>query len=211
MYTLYYLPGTCSLAVHAVLIDVGADYELKNVAVPAGEPRPSEYLKINPRGSVPTLVDGDFVLREGSAILQYLIEKHQSPLLPTSGLERATALEWLAFANATLHPAYTRCLFLARQPEININDSAVYIEAVKLIQKNWDDIENRLTTSSYLAGDNLTIADILTTVISNWTPMLQQSINFGDKTKKLFRKILALKCYQTAMEKEGISYKIDLQ
>jgi glutathione S-transferase len=114
MYTLYYLPGACSLAIHALINELGQEVKLENVSVPQGEPRSPEFLKVNPRGQVPVLVDGDLVLREGGAIINYLLDKHNSNMLPKSQPERAQSLEWLMFANATLHPAYARIFFINR-------------------------------------------------------------------------------------------------
>ena len=100
MYKLYYSPGACSLAVHVALLEVGAKFELENVSAPAGQPKSAEFLKINPRGAVPVLKIDNFILREGAAILTYILDSHKSDLLPASGLERAEALEWLSFANS---------------------------------------------------------------------------------------------------------------
>lgn len=208
MYTLYYIPGTCSLAVHVTLNEIGADFELQNVSTPQGQPRPAEYLAINPRGNVPALKDGNFVIREGAAILTYLIESNQSPLLPKGGHERATSLEWLAFANSTLHPAYGRCFFLGRHLGDNAADSPIYGAAIEMIQKHWDEIEGELKKHDYIAGKEITVADILLTVISNWTPNLKMPIHFGEKTKSLFKRIIQRPAFQKALEKEEVSYKI---
>src|SRR5215218_5794285 len=69
---LFYSPGACSLAPHIVLEETGADYEPVRVALAKGEQRTPEYLKINPKGRVPALADGDWVLTENPAILRYL-------------------------------------------------------------------------------------------------------------------------------------------
>ncbi|MBY0408155.1 MAG: glutathione S-transferase, partial [Rickettsiales bacterium] len=108
MYQLYYSPGACSLAIHVTLLELGVPFKANKIDLSKGENRTPEFLKLNPRGSVPVLLDGDQIIREGAAQLLYLLDKHKSPLLPASGPERATALEWLMFANATLHPVYSR-------------------------------------------------------------------------------------------------------
>ena len=83
MYTLYYIPGACSMAIHVLLNELGQEVKLVNVGDPkGGRERPPEFLKINPRGNVPVLSDDGFIVREGAAIILYLLEKHKSPLLP---------------------------------------------------------------------------------------------------------------------------------
>lgn len=208
MYTLYYTPGACSLAVHVALIEVGAPFTISNVAVPDGQPRPAEYLKLNPRGSVPTLTWDGFVLREGAAILTTLLDEHKSPLLPRDGKARATALEWLAFANATLHPAYSRLFFQHKTLGAAAADNPLYAPSIAAVQKLWDDIEQRLGESAYLAGNDITIADILVTVIANWSQFMKKPITFGPKTKALFGRVIARPSYQKAMAAEGIAYKV---
>ncbi len=208
MYTLYYLPGSCSLAVHVALKEVGAEYKLENISVPAGQPRSPEFLKINPRGSAPVLKIGDFVLREGAAILTYLLDEHKSSLLPQSGLERAKVLEWLAFANSTLHPAYGRCFFAHKVLGDSVAENALYAPFIKSIQNYWDEIEQELQTKDYLCGDKCSIADILVAVIANWSPAMKMPINFGPKTKEFFKRVTARPSYQEAMKIEGVTYKV---
>ncbi|MFZ4541263.1 MAG: glutathione S-transferase family protein [Rickettsiales bacterium] len=208
MYTLYYLPGAYSLAVHVALLEVGEKFDLVNVAVPDGQPRPAEFLKVNPRGNVPVLVKEGFVLREGAAILTMLLDEHKSPLLAQSGDARATALEWLAFANASLHPAYGRVFFMMKALGAGFKDNAMYMPSVKALQILWDDVEQRLGSSEYLAGEHVSVVDILVTVISNWTPLISQDITFGPKTTALFARVVARPTYQKAMEAENITRKV---
>lgn len=210
MYTLYYMPGACSLAVHAVLNEVGADFKIENVAVPAGQPRSEEFLKINPRGGVPVLKIGDFILREGAAILTYLLDTYKNPLLPQSGLERAAALEWLSFANSSLHPAYGRCFFQHRTLGDAAKENPLYKPSIEQIQKYWNEIEERLQTRDYLCGKDCTVADILVTVIANWSPMMKEPISFGPKTKAFFTRVISRPSYQKAMAAEQVTYKVNL-
>jgi glutathione S-transferase len=208
MITLYSLPGSCSLAVHVALNEVGATFDVKSISVPDGQPRTPEFLAINPRGNAPVLVTDGFVQREAAAILITLLDENKNALLPASGQARATTLEWLCFANASLHPAYARCFFQHKNLGAAAAENPLYEPAIAAIQKLWDDIEQRLTTSTYLAGAECSVADILVTVIANWSPMLKKPINFGPKTKALFSRIIARPAYQKAMEAENVTYKV---
>ncbi|MBX9725905.1 MAG: glutathione S-transferase family protein [Rickettsiales bacterium] len=208
MYTLYYLPGTCSLAVHVALNEVGADFKTVSVSVADGQPRPADFLKINPRGNVPVLAHDGFTQREGAAILTTLLDEHRSPLLPASGEARATALEWLMFANASLHPAYARCFFQHKALGDKAGENPLYAPAIEHIQKLWNDVETQLSSHEYLCGTECSIADILITVIANWSPNLKKPITFGPKTKALFNRVIARPAYQKAMEAESVTYKV---
>lgn len=208
MYTLYYLPASCSFAVHVALIEVGAAFETISIAVPDGQPRPPEFLKINPRGSAPVLVKDGFVQREGAAILTTLLDEHRHPLLPASGHARARTLEWLAFANATLHPAYGRMFLIHRLLGDAAAENPLYAPFIASIQKLWDEIETHLETSPYLAGEDCTIADILVTVIANWSPAMRRPITFGDRTKALFGRVIARSSYQQVLAAENVTYKV---
>jgi glutathione S-transferase len=198
------------MAIHVALNELDAPFELENVATPNGQPKSVEFLKINPRGAVPVLKIDDFILREGSAILTYLLDTHKSSLLPQSGLERAKALEWLAFANSTLHPAYSKCFFLHRILGDKASENEAYKPSIAQIQKYWDEIEQHLGVSQYLCGKNFTIADILTTVIANWSFYFKEPIKFGVKTKAFFTHVISRPSYQKALETEQVSYKANL-
>ncbi len=207
MYTLYYSPGACSMAVHVALNEIGAEFKLEQVNLAEGKNRSPEYLKLNPRGQVPVLVDGNQVIKEGAAILIHLLEKHNNPLLPSSGSARTETLEWLMFCNSTLHPAYARVFFLTKAA--NISQEAkdqLFDTFYGNINKLWNDVEERLQNKQYLAGDNLTIADILLAVIANWSRNFPQ-IKIGEKTKQLLQKVVSKPSYKTALEKEQVEYK----
>lgn len=208
MYTLYYLPGACSMAVHVVLNELNQPVKLENISVPDGQPRSAAFLKINPRGNIPVLVDDGAVIREGGAIIAYLLDKHNSPMLPKAGKERANALEWLMFANASMHPAYGKVFFALK----NITDPAAKDQAIKAavgqIEKLWDDVDAQLAKTPYVCGSELSAADILLTVIANWGSYFPNyPIRIGANAKRLFKQIIARPSYQKAIELEKVEYK----
>ena len=94
MLTLYYAPGSSSMASHIALEEAGAHYETHFVNEDAGEHRTEAYLRVNPRGKVPALrlTDGS-VLVENIAIQTYVARTHpEAGLLPTDPEEEAHAL-----------------------------------------------------------------------------------------------------------------------
>lgn len=208
MYKLFYAPGACSMAVHIALYECGAPCELANVPLrKEGKEKDPEFLKINPRGAVPVLVDGNLVIREGAAILIYLLEKEKSALLPQSGEGRAHALEWLMWNNATLHPAYSRVFWLKRSMQDSEQKEALMHLAIDRLNLLWDDAESRLASSKFLAGDILTIGDILMTVIANWNAWLPEPIAFGPNVKRVLKHVSTRPAYQKALQAEGVEYK----
>ena len=87
------------------LEEVGADYDYIGLDFRAGEHKQPDYLKLNPNGLVPTLVDGDLVLWESSAILVYLAEKYpDAGLLPGDPAARAAIYKWLVWQPASFMP-----------------------------------------------------------------------------------------------------------
>ena len=109
MLTLYYSPGSSSMATHIALNEVGVPFELKLTALHRNENRTPEYLAVNPEGKVPALViDGRPPLTEVAATLWYLARRYpEAGLLPQFGdLEaEARVISWMSFIAATIHPS----------------------------------------------------------------------------------------------------------
>ena len=78
---LYYSPGSCALASHIALAEAGASYEPVRVDFSSGEQQKPDYLAINPKGRVPSLITDDGTLTETPAILLYIAQKY-----PEAGL-----------------------------------------------------------------------------------------------------------------------------
>jgi glutathione S-transferase len=80
--------------VRAVAAQLGLSVEDVFVDLGKGEQRAPEYLKLNPTGRTPTLVHGDFVLWESTAIMQYLASQKPNPLWPNNARTRAEITQW---------------------------------------------------------------------------------------------------------------------
>ena len=108
MLTMYYSPGSSSMATHIALNEIGEPFELKLTALHRQENRTPEYLAVNPEGKVPTLVIDGHRLTEVAATLWYLARRYpEAGLLPQHGniVAEARIISWMSFIAATIHPA----------------------------------------------------------------------------------------------------------
>jgi glutathione S-transferase len=112
------------------------------------------------------------------------------------------------FANATLHPAYGRVFFLLKSPVDQAAKEPLLDAACANINKLWEEVEARLNETPWLAGQNITMADILMTVIANWSARMPKPITLGPKTRKLLQAVIARPAYKKALETEGVEYKV---
>lgn len=204
MYTLYYSPGACSMSVHVALEELGVDFKTYKVDLSKGEHKEPAYLAINPRGQVGALETSDGLMAENAAMIIYLNDKHGHKVIPAEGFERAKALQWLLFANSTLHPAYGKVGF-ARSTELGEDAIA---KARAGVQAEWDGVEEYLERegTEFLAGDKVTAGDIYAAVCANWSP-LEHMPKFGPRTQNLLNKVIDRPAYQRAIATEEIEYK----
>jgi glutathione S-transferase len=112
MLTLYFAPGSSSMAAHIALHEVGASFEAKPMSFKNSDMRAPDFLKLNPDGKVPTLLIDGRVLTEVAGILFYLAKRFpNAQLLPHNDIEAdAQAVSWMSFSASTLHPARERGL-----------------------------------------------------------------------------------------------------
>ena len=81
MIQLHYFPGNASLIPHILLEELGLPFELQYVDRAKSAQKSPAYLKLNPNGQIPVLVDGDLVLYETAAICLHLADTHPAAKL----------------------------------------------------------------------------------------------------------------------------------
>ncbi len=196
MYTLYFSPGACSLATQVILRELNLPFTLVNRS------HVTDFQAINPVGAVPALGHDDQVITEGAAIILYLLQNHPSDLLPQDATAKQAAIEQLLFANATVHPAYSKLFFLAAAlPEGEAQSTALQAAAAG-INKLWALVERNLQHQPYLAGDRLTPADILLSVYETWGQYFNVDIQIGPKTQALLQQVRQRSSYIAALAAE---------
>ncbi|MFP3182531.1 MAG: glutathione S-transferase family protein [Paraburkholderia sp.] len=143
--------------------ELGLEYELKRYERRADNRlAPPEYQALHPMGTAPVITDGPLVLGESAAIVEYLIEVHGNGRLAVKKDEPGFAdyLYWFHFANGTLQPLVLQVWFLERVDPSGENATLQRLkERFTLV---FSTIEKRLGDARYLAGPELTAADIMT-------------------------------------------------
>lgn len=161
MFTLYTAPLSGNgRKVHMFLEEVGAQYQLSRLDLLKGEQKNPQYLKLNPNGKVPTLVDDRFVLWESNAILLYLAEKFpQAKLLPTGAQDRARVFQWLLFEQTTFRPPLSLLMRQTRFTLADRRDQKAIDQGWSEVRANMDILQSALSGRDYIGG-TLSVADI---------------------------------------------------
>ena len=172
MIKLYHLPRTRSVRIIWLLEELGLDYEVEVLTGDAK--RAPAFLKISPFGKVPAIEDGDLVLTESVAIVQYILSEYGKGRLhpPVDSKDYAKFLQWLNFGEATLmQPIAEVIVNKLFRPEEHQHQFSIDNGT-----KNFSDmarvIDGVLANSDYLVGDAFTAADIVTGYSLNVADML---------------------------------------
>ncbi|HVN40976.1 MAG TPA: glutathione S-transferase family protein, partial [Myxococcota bacterium] len=144
-------------------------FEAITVDLPAGEHRRPEFLKLNPAGKLPVLVDGDVVLTESVAIARYLAEKYaEKGFLPRDVAQRAQVDRWLLFAATELEqPLWRITRHTNLYPESERLPAEVAI-AARDFREMAAVLEQHMQSREYVATDRVTVADFVMAYTLDW-------------------------------------------
>lgn len=165
MIKLYGGASSNALKVIIMMEELGLPFEIESVDLMAGEQYSPEYLRLNPIGKIPMIVDDGGTapgqpIFESGAILIYLAESYHSDLLPTSGPLRWEALKWLVAQVAWVGPMIGQHAHFRIHP--SEADSYAATRYRNQAERVFQVLDTRLRESAYLAGDDYTVADIAT-------------------------------------------------
>ncbi len=131
MITLHYHPGNASMAPHLLLRELGLPFVLQKVDRGQGEHKSPAYLKLNPNGLIPVMVDGDLVIYEAAAICLHLVDTHPGAGLapPVGSTERAHFYKWLVWMTNTLQATLMHYFYPERLVDEGNADAAAQVKA----------------------------------------------------------------------------------
>lgn len=170
IHTLHYSPGACSLAPHIVLEEIGLPYALSLASTSDGSTHTPEYLRLNPKGRVPVLVMGDWVLTEAPAILVHLaVSNPAAGLLPDAPDGLTRSLEWFNWLSGTVHAVAIRQVW---RPETFTCDASQHAGIIVKGRENLASafalINSRMEHSAWAVGQRYSTVDPYLLVFYRW-------------------------------------------
>lgn len=162
MLTVHHLGKSQSERIVWLCEELGIAYDLKVYdRDPVTRLAPPAYKALHPLGTAPIITDGDTVLAESTAIVEYILAKYGKGALTVPAADPAFAnyLYWLHLANGSLQPSLMRCMVLARAEVPADKPVSQFADARR--KQALALVEAQLGQTDYLAGDSLTAADIV--------------------------------------------------
>ena len=162
MLTVHHLGKSQSERIVWLCEELGIPYALKHTARdPKTMLAPPDYKALHPIGAAPVITDGDLVLAESGAVVEYIVARYGRGrlTLPASDPDFASFLYWFHFANGTLQPAAGRNMILGR---LDLAPDNPMLRAMKArMDLALGQVQARLAKTDYFAGAEFTTADIM--------------------------------------------------
>jgi len=209
MLQLHYFPGNASMTPHMVLEELGLPFELKLVDRTRNEQSSPAYLKLNPNGKIPVLVDGDLVLHETAAICLHLADTNpQAGLAPEPGTpQRAIFYKWLMWLSNTLQAEMPMYFYPHRWADDEAGSAMVKAHAQARIATMIDQLETELARhrGPWLMGTGYTLLDPYALMLCRWTRGMDRAARTLPVLSGYLQRLLARPAVQRVFDKEGLA------
>jgi len=210
MIQLHYFPSNASMTPHILLRELGVPFELKLVDRAASAHKSPEYLKLNPNGLIPVLVDGDLVLYETAAIVLHLVDTHPAAgLAPAVGTtERAQFYKWLVWLSASLQSQMPIYFYTDRYVAPGNTAGAAEVKAATeaRIAALIDQIDAHLASHGgpWMLGQRYSALDPYTFMLCRWTRGMARPARTLPHIGPYLERMLARPAVQKALEVEQL-------
>ena len=198
---LFLKPGSCSLASHIVLEEIGRPYDTETVDLAKKlTASGADFWAINPKGYVPALLldDGD-LLTEGPAILQYLAAlAPELQLAPANGSKARYQLQsWLTFIGTEVHKNFSPFFNPPATPEMKDLARAN-------LQRRLGYVNDQLAGRDFLMGDTFSVADAYLFTVVGWAKFVQLDLSAWPHLIAFQGRVAARPATQRALKAEGL-------
>jgi glutathione S-transferase len=210
MIQLHYAPGNASMTPHMLLEELGVPFELKRVDRENNAHKSPAYLKLNPNGLIPVLVDGDLVLYETAAIMLHLLDTHPAAgLAPAVGTaKRAQFYKWLLWMSSALQPQFSIYFYTDRYVASGNASGAAEVKAAteKRIEGLIDQIDAQLASHGgpWLMGERFSALDPYALMLCRWTRNAKRPARTLAHVGPFLQRVLARPAVQTVFAREGL-------
>ncbi len=208
MIQLHYFPSNASMTPHMVLEELGVPYELVLVDRTNNAHHSPEYLKLNPNGKIPVLVDGELVLYETAAITLHLADTHAGAgLAPPLGTpERAHFYKWLMWLSNTLQAEMPLYFYSDRWADTPEAAAALKRHAEVHITGMVDQLDAELARHGgpWFLGERYSVLDPYVLMLCRWTRGMARPARTLPHLGPYLQRMLARPGVQRAYVQEGL-------
>lgn len=180
MFKLYYTPGTCALASHIALEDADAPYEAVRISFKTNQQNSPEYLAINPKGRVPSLVTERGILTETPAMLAFIAQSYPAARLAPldDPFAFAEVQAFTSYLCSTVHIAHAHRMRGYRWATEESSFADMQRMVPKTMSACYAMIENNMLRGPWVMGEQYTICDPYLFTLVQW--MEGDSVNRAD-------------------------------
>ena len=209
MLQLHYHPSNASMAPHLLLEELGVPFELKLVDRARQAHKMPEYLRLNPNGLIPVLIDGDLVLYEAAAICLHLADTHPlAALAPTVGTgQRAHFYKWLVWLTNTLQATLIVYFYPQRWADAPDAVAQVKAHAEAKVGAMLDQLDAELARHGepWLLGPTFSAADAYALMLCRWTRGFVRPARHLPQLGPYLQRMLARPATLRVFEREGLA------
>jgi glutathione S-transferase len=207
VYTLYYSPGSASMVVHLALLEIGVPFRLVKLDFERDEQRGAEYLKLNPRGQVPTLVIDGKPYFECAALLLILAERHPEARLapPPGSALRADWYQWVVFFANALGPVYRQWFYPS---DLGSPEHPPFVrDALRAkIEGAWSLVDAHLAAHGpYMLGAEFSGVDLLALMYMRWSRNMPKPVTAWPALRQYADRLRARPSWARLYEAEGLT------
>jgi glutathione S-transferase len=195
------------MVVHLALLEIGAPHRLERVDFDRDQQRSPEYLRLNPRGQVPTLVIDGKPYFESAALLMILAERHpEAELAPPPGSPlRADWYQWIVFFATALGPVY-RSWFYPQDLGSPEHPPSVREALRQKIEEAWSLVDAHLAARGpYMLGAGFSGVDLLALMYMRWSRNMPRPATAWPALKRLADVLRARPSWQRMYGIEGLT------
>ncbi len=212
MLQLHYFPANANAAPHMLLEEIGLEHDLVLVDRAKNAQKSRRYLKINPNGRIPVLVDDNLIVSEAAAIVLHLVDQNaDAGLAPKIGTpERAKFYQWLIFLTNSLQEELITWQYPERLAGTDASARDVVKRGAEARASTFlDVVEDHLKANGPLfLGNKLSGVDFYLVMLSRWARPMTRPPRSRPSIAKLLDKVTALPSVRRAYEQEGITDEI---
>lgn len=199
----YMTPGSCTTGIHIVLEELDLAFEVYPVNLLAGDNKRPEYLALNPKGTIPTLVKDDgTAITEFQAIAYWLARKYpRRGLMPTDLDQETRVIEVMDYAVGTIHmQGFARIFTTNNFAQSEADHDAVIQRGKDIIQTAFAVMDKMLTGRDYVA-DTFSIADAALFYVEFWAE--KTSMPMPPAVDAHYRRMLSRPAVRRVLAEEG--------